>query len=124
MYRSVVVVDDSDIEGQITKHILQKQSFAENISTFNSAMAALVYLNNTKVFPDVIFLDINMPIMDGFDFLDSYVKFPAEKKQGCMVVILSGSDSPKDLIKAQEHPAVKAILRKPLPLDKLEDFQK
>jgi CheY-like chemotaxis protein len=124
MYKSVVVVDDSEMESQITKRILFTKSFAENVETFNSAMAALIYLNSAPVFPDVIFLDLHMPIMDGFDFLNSYVKFPKEKRNGCKVVILSGSHTSIDFDKAKKHLEIKAILQKPLQAEKLEDLKR
>jgi CheY-like chemotaxis protein len=124
MDKSAVIVDDSEIEGQITKYILLKNSFAENVLIFSSAMAALVHLNKTSVFPDFIFLDVNMPIMDGFDFLNSYIKFPEQKRQGCTVVILSGTQSPEDFIRMQEYREVKAIFRKPLQFERLEELKK
>jgi hypothetical protein len=57
MYKSVIIVDDSEMESQITKRILFTKSFAENVETFSSAMVALIYLNNTSAFPDMIVLD-------------------------------------------------------------------
>lgn len=122
MYKSVVIVDDSEIESQITKRILFKKSFAENVEAFNSAMAALIYLNNAPVFPNVIFLDLHMPIMDGFDFMNSYVKFPEEKRKGCKVVVLSGSRASVDFDKAKRHSEIKAVLHKPLQAEKLEEL--
>ena len=122
MYKSVVIVDDSEIESQITKRILFTKLFAENVETFSSAMAALIYLNTVPVFPDVIFLDLNMPIMDGYDFMNSYIKFPEDRRKKCMVVLLTGTQSPEQLYKAQQHPEIKSVIRKPLDVEKLQQL--
>src|SRR3954469_5108092 len=77
----VVLIDDSELDNFITQKLLEAKNFAENISVFNSAVIALEQLGSImeaqKITPDVLFVDINMPEMDGFEFLKSYVEMCA-----------------------------------------------
>ena len=73
-----------DIDNFINKSVLVKADIAENILTKTSAKEALSYLSDeNNVFPDIIFLDIRMPEMDGFEFLEECVNFPDHLKSKC-----------------------------------------
>src|SRR5882724_10800992 len=100
-YKLVVMVDDDDVDCFVTKKIIEDSNFSEKIVVFNSGKEGLEYLrkneNNPEQLPEVIFLDILMPVMDGFGFLDEYDKLSDKIKSKCKIVLLSTSESFKDL---------------------------
>ena len=72
----------------------------------------------------LIFLDINMPVMDGWEFLESFESFPLQLKESCTIVMLTTSFNPDDKSRAQKHPAVHKYLIKPLTPQKFENLLK
>ena len=77
-YKRVMLVDDNEIDNIINEKIIEANSFADSILVFQTGQEALDYLkdnqNNEKDLPEIVFLDINMPIMDGFQFLEDFEK--------------------------------------------------
>ncbi len=123
-YKLVLVVDDNDIETFITSKTINDNDFAEKIITFLSAKEGLEYLkaneNNTEKLPSIIFLDIIMPKMDGFAFLDEFDKMNDTIHKQCKVVLLSTSESLQDLNRANKNKYVSKFLTKPLMKEALE----
>ena len=116
-YSSVMLVDDSDLDNMLNKMILQTVKFSESISVFRSSVAALAYLkkevNSTNI-PELILLDINMPEMTGFEFMDEFQKLPLEISGYTKVYIISSSDDPIDITRASKYKAIVKYLKKPL----------
>src|SRR6266487_5306356 len=125
-YDKVMVIDDSDTDIYIAEHYLKKYFVAANIIAKASAKEALEYLsqfaNNVEQLPVIIFLDIRMPMMDGFDFLDEYEKLPASVHKYCTVIMLSSSADPKDHQRIKENPFVKKFITKPLNKDRIQEL--
>ena len=95
----------------------------EDVGAFESPRAALKYLEDLQSvspFPEIIFLDINMPLMDGWEFLDYCEKHIPTLTDSCMVCILSSSIIGKDIIRADQHPLVSEYVAKPLTAAKVK----
>ncbi|HEX8548661.1 MAG TPA: response regulator [Cytophagaceae bacterium] len=124
----VMLVDDNDTDNFIHKRVLELTGFCTNIIVKNSGKSALEYLhenkNNLEVLPNIIFLDINMPIVDGFVFLFEYENFPENLKEKCKIVILSSSDSKRDIDRIVDNEYVINFITKPLSEDALAKLKR
>jgi CheY-like chemotaxis protein len=124
-YKCIMLIDDSEIDNMVNKHILSKNNIAENIIVLSSATDALDYLNqhlgtnNPLLIPKVILLDINMPIMNGFGFLLEFEKMPNDFVKNIDVVMLTSSVDPNDIRRSKEFNSVRNFISKPLSLDHL-----
>ena len=98
-HRSVMLVDDNQIDNYINEMIIKGTGFAENVFSYSGAMSSLDFFKNIKaisklskeLLPSYLFLDINMPILDGFQFLDEFSEFSPLLKQEIKIVILTTS---------------------------------
>lgn len=126
-YHKVMIVDDAKIDRFLAERVISKYSFAEEVVSVDSAMSALDYLNvhgsDHNSLPDVIFLDINMPEMSGFDFLAEYHKLPEDIKSRCIIVMLSSSLHPEDREMALQSPYVCQFMNKPITEEKLRGIR-
>lgn len=123
-YKSVMLVDDNEIDNIINEKIIEANSFADQVLVFQTGQDALDYLkeneNSEESLPEIVFLDINMPIMDGFQFLEDFEKFADTVRNKCRIIMLSSSISPKDIDRAASSKYVKKYLNKPLNARYLE----
>jgi CheY-like chemotaxis protein len=121
----VMLVDDNDTDNFISKRIIEITKFADEVVIKNSGKSALEYLEDHKShhekLPDLIFLDINMPIVDGFVFLYEFEKFDYLIKDKCKVIILSSSDNKRDIDKIVNNDHVIKFITKPLTEIALEE---
>jgi CheY-like chemotaxis protein len=124
--KHVLLIDDNEIDSYITQHIIVKNKIPQKISLKSSAIEALEFLailkKNGEEFPDYIFLDIQMPEMNGFEFLDEFNKFPKALIGHCNVIMLTSSGHERDRKHSFQYPCVKKFITKPLSLDLLEDL--
>ncbi|MTI30099.1 response regulator [Cytophagales bacterium RKSG123] len=113
-----MLVDDNDTDNFISKRIIEITGFAKEVVIKNSGKSALEYLEENKDveerLPNIIFLDINMPIVDGFVFLYEFESFPNLVKDKCKVIILSSSDNKRDIDKIVNNNHVVKFVTKPL----------
>ncbi len=123
----VMLVDDNDTDNFISKRIIEITKFANSVEIKNSGKSALEYLEKHKddaeKLPDIIFLDINMPIVDGFVFLYEFEKFSELVKQKCKVIILSSSDNKRDIDKIVNNDHVIRFITKPLTENALSEIK-
>ncbi len=125
-----MLVDDNEIDNLINQKMIEATGLAENIYTHTGARSAIEFLRNLEkiqglsdqVLPEVIFLDIDMPLMDGFQFLDEFGKLSNETQEKCKVVILTSSINPQDLDKSKNYDTVRDYLNKPLTQEALDEL--
>jgi CheY-like chemotaxis protein len=118
---NVLLVDDNELDQFINTTMLKNSGLVDQITSFNSALDALDYLReNTDSFPEVILLDIKMPEMNGFEFLEQFDKIDSPQKYLCCIFMLSSSHDPLDIKVAEENPYVKKYLSKPLDIEAID----
>jgi CheY-like chemotaxis protein len=122
----ILLIDDDELFLSLTSRTLQRSSYSKKINCISHVKEAREYLDycveKERPFPDIIFLDINMPGIGGLDFADLYSRRYAERFPDTKLVILSSSISRKDKAKALEMPAVDEFVQKPLTEEKLHSL--
>ena len=129
-YRIVMLVDDSDIDNFINTKMLESCNFAEKIYVHTSGRSGIEFLRNLdktpnalkEILPEIIFLDINMPLMDGFQFAAEFDKLGKEITDHCKLFILSSSTNPRDIASSKQSPSIVLYVTKPLSTETLESI--
>lgn len=120
------VIEDDAITSTITKLLIKRALHFDEVQTYVNGQRALDRLTAAlreegDAVPDLILLDLNMPLMDGWEFLDAFAALP-HAKDVC-VFILTSSIHPEDIEKAQDYKEVRGYFSKPLDNDNLERMQ-
>lgn len=117
----VMLIDDNELDNFINKKLIESEDFASKISVYQSAITALDHLKSAKSeWPNIIFLDIMMPGMDGFGFLEEFDKLSDDIKKTVKIVMLSTSESFNELNRANQNKYVSKFLNKPLTREMLQ----
>lgn len=127
-YPTVMLIDDSEIDNFINQKMIEGCNFADKIYIHTSSKSGLEFLRNLErtaensnskdLIPDIIFLDINMPIMDGFQFVEEFDKLSGEFKNS-KIVMLTTSINPADIERSKMSKYIVKYLNKPLTQDAL-----
>jgi CheY-like chemotaxis protein len=125
----VLLIDDDEPTNFLNRMVIEEAGCARDIVIMHNAREALQYLGRSAasrqgeedVNPELIFLDINMPAMDGWEFLEKYNELPPEKKNSTVVVMLTTSFNPEDELRARRIDAISDFLNKPLTHAVLEN---
>ncbi len=121
---NIMIIDDDEIFHLIFSDIIVMADVTRKISSFLSAEESLNYLNTTDNLPELIFLDINMPGLDGWDFLNEFAKLSDNIKNKVKIVMLSSSIFEEDRIKAQKNKYVADFVVKPIDVEKVQTLVK
>jgi CheY-like chemotaxis protein len=117
-FKNVLLIDDNEIDNFINERIITSSKFADQVTVKNSADGALAFLRTIAAdspdMPELIFLDLNMPVKDGFGFLQDFANLDDHMKNKIKVIVLSSSISPDDINKASTNPYVFKYINKPL----------
>ena len=122
-YQSAMIVDDMEIDIYVLRKLIHNLSFAKMILPFTSGNEALQYLldsaNKAELIPEIIFLDLRMPVLTGFGFLDLFEMLPDPIKTKSKIVIITSSLNPEEKKTALSNPFVHHLIEKPLSVDGL-----
>jgi CheY-like chemotaxis protein len=120
----ILLIDDDEPTNFLNRLTLEQVGCARRIHTAQSGQEALDYLRDTASRPDLIFLDINMPAMDGWEFLDRYRTLPPARKADIVLIMLTTSLNPDDEKRTLAIPEVTGFEHKPLGHDQLNGLLK
>ncbi|MBL7718118.1 MAG: response regulator [Flavipsychrobacter sp.] len=112
-----IIIDDSKLDCFIAEKIIRNTGKATDIRSFTAAQEALAYVTDNRVAEGtrtIVIVDIQMPVMNGFDFVEAFEKLPDESRKGYTLYMLSSSINENDLNRVQSYPSIRQFLNKPL----------
>jgi CheY-like chemotaxis protein len=119
----LILIDDNEIDQLLHRKLIEKATPGTTLHQFTVASSALAAIQDQTIKPNhktnIILLDIKMPVMDGFQFLEQYHLLPPEIKNNFSVYVLTSSLNQFDISRAKSNPYVKDMVIKPLNIDTL-----
>lgn len=122
------IIDDDKIYVNLVKKIIEIKNLSENLLIFKNGLEALEYFKvilsnmSEEKLPDIIFLDLNMPVMDGWEFLGEFIKIKNNFDKKITLYVVSSSIDPRDLERAKSFNLVTDYLIKPIELKRFEQI--
>ena len=117
--REVILIDDNPIDLQVCKMVFTKTQPDIEFKIFENGFTAMHWMNENehtlvKEENNILLLDLNMPVMDGWGFLNYFEKLVSEIKNRTSIYILTSTIDPADIKRAEQFPSVKQFFTKPL----------
>jgi CheY-like chemotaxis protein len=124
LYNKVLLIDDENICNFVTSKIIEKEGIAHLVESFLNAKPALSKIQNDLIDGDqlnnLILLDINMPIMNGWEFLEEFERLPESIRARYTVMLLTSSIDSRDVEKSKSYKSVKKFISKPFSIEKIQ----
>ena len=127
MLNKILCIDDDAITLMLCKKVISKTGFSKETETAHNGEEALKYFDaikktgiNNHTLPQLIFLDLNMPVMGGWEFLDSFCNTEYIEFNQTPIIVLSSTIDPEDLERTKKYPMVIDFLSKPISTSMLE----
>ncbi len=121
--KSILLIDDNPADNLFHQLLIDEMKVTETLIAVEDGEEAIDYLRtHLDNLPSLIFLDINMPRMNGWEFLDEYDSFPSSVKSKIIIIMLSTSANPKDISRSHEYLTVSNFETKPLTKESLENI--
>jgi CheY-like chemotaxis protein len=118
----ILLIDNCDIDNFINNTLIQTSGLGVETRTFQSAQSALDYLQSIaekpQEIPELIFLDLGMQLMNGFDFLEEFITLPASISEHTKIIVLTSSLDRNDRLRSKAYPCVLDLLEKPMRVDR------
>ena len=126
MIKKILCVDDDPITLMLYKMVIAKATLAETVIVAKNGQEALEYYENgeNEEYPELIFLDLNMPIMGGWEFLDNFTEkrfYPIN--ENTKIIVLSSTIDPRDIEKVKNYPMILDFISKPVTKEMLEKLK-
>lgn len=129
MIKKILCVDDDPITLMLYKMVIAKASLSESVIVAKNGQEALDYYDNLKLndkdnFPELMFLDLNMPIMGGWEFLENFIQEKYKPfNEKTKIIVLSSTIDPKDIEKVKNYPTIIDFISKPITKEMLEQLK-
>jgi CheY-like chemotaxis protein len=116
-----MILDDDDIDNYLVKVLIKNNKIAKDILEFNSGLEAIKYLEKNKDveinLPEVILLDLYMPLMDGIEFMEALETLKLNFANKCKICVVSSSVDDNDILKTKKSNNIFSYTTKPITLD-------
>ncbi len=120
---SVCIIDDDSIFVYIVKRLMDESNFCDSIIEFENGkegIEGVLELNTNNKLPNIIFLDLSMPIMSGWEFLDAFAEAKISNKEAIKIIVMSSSINPNEIEMIKAYPMVTDYIVKPITPSDLE----
>lgn len=117
-FDKVMIIDDNALDLYIAAKLITNNNFSKHILEYNNAAAALQYLSenqeNREMLPQIIFIDIYMPLLNGFEFVDHYKLLSPTLTDHCKIIMVSSTIDDRDIFKAKQDQSISLFAVKPI----------
>jgi CheY-like chemotaxis protein len=128
MLNKILCVDDDPITVMLCRKVILKSNFSKHVDSAQNGEDALHYFDNLMLqqsteYPELVLLDLNMPVMGGWEFLDNFSRTYAAYFTRIKVIVLSSTIDPQDVEKARTYPMVLDFMSKPITTEMLSNLK-